>query len=582
MSHRVSQRLRGSAAAHATLAAALSVAMLWVPATVRAGFAPGATVHSETTAYTYNADGALTAQTTTIDQGSDQRTYFTWDNFLPTAADPSTGTVGAGNGNLIGYGPAPGSTDTAAFTFDRRNRLTGYAGTGRQVAYAYTAGGLLAAATPASGSGLRFYHDPAARMTNLRQDAGSAGELWSGDLGRVRTVGDGAEQVRLRPRKDVAGTYDAGSETVSAYRYDAYGAQSAPASAAYDIHANPVQYAGEYRDALWGGYYLRARWYVPELPLFLSRDPVAHLGRYGYGGGNPVMRVDPSGRSFTSFAHGRMGWQRWLQHLGGSSAWYSHVARLTAGMLLGPLQMVANPAGFAHAVLHDTDGMDIFLAAGVLSEVAAGYFGLRLTTVAATQTLGGAGQSALAAVDRSFKHFNAGTFVTGLEYTAGAELDTFIGRAVRLARASGRAVRVASDSLDDDESPASTPVRPRSENPSDVRPQYKNPADGSLSIEDSPPPWLQQSSRSSSEEVSPSSPAQSPTGNKQSTSDASGSDERQRLRWERLQAKTDATWRMVAQAKGYDRVPIDWSLLDVVEDAGSVPYGGNVSQEEDF
>ena len=421
------------AVAKGGLAAALAAALL--PAAGRAGFAPGANVHTERTQYTYNTDGALTAQRTTIDQGSSQSTYFTWDNFLPAAADPATGTVRAGNGNLLGYGSAPDSNAVAAFTFDRRNRLTGYTGGAQQVAYAYTAGGLLAAATPASGSGLRFYHDPAARMTNLRQDAGTASELWAGDLGRVRTVGDGAEQVRLRPRKDVAGTYDAGSETVAAYRYDAYGAQSAPASAAYDIHANPVQYAGEYRDALWGGYYLRARWYAPELPLFLSRDPAAHLGRYGYAGGNPVMRIDPSGRSWksfeNSFAHGRMGWQRWLQHFGGSNAWYAHVARLTAGMLLGPLQMVANPAGFINAIVHDTGGMDIFLAAGVLSEGAAGYFGLRLTTITALQSVGGAGQSALAAVDRSFNHFNAGTFVTGLEYTAGAELDTFLPRLVR-------------------------------------------------------------------------------------------------------------------------------------------------------
>ena len=427
------------------LPAALLATALLLPASAWAGFAPGATLHTETTRYSYNADSALTALSTTLDQGSAQTAYFTWDNFLPATADPSTGTVRAGNGNLLGYGAAPGSTASAAFSFDRRNRLTGYAGAGRQVAYAYTAGGLLAAATPASGSGLRFYHDSAARMTNLRQDAGSAGELWSGDLGRVRSVGDGAEQVRLRPRKDVAGTYDAGSETVAAYRYDAYGAQSAAASAQYDIHANPVQYAGEYRDALWGGYYLRARWYPPELPLFLSRDPVAHLDRYGYAGGNPVMRVDPSGRSWksfeNSFAHGRMGWQRWLQHFGGSNAWYAHVARLTAGMLLGPLQMVANPAGFVNAIVHDTGGMDFFLAAGVVSEGAASYFGLRLTTIAATQTVGGAGQSTLAAFDRSFSHFNAGTFVTGLEYTAGAELDTFLPRLVRASRPALRAAR---------------------------------------------------------------------------------------------------------------------------------------------
>ena len=118
--------------------ATLTILALLAPAAVRAGFAPGATVHTETTQYTYNADGALTAQRTTLDAGNAQGTYFTWDNFLPAAADPSAGTVRAGNGNLLGYGPAPGSTAVAAFSFDRRNRLTGYTGTDRQVTYAYT------------------------------------------------------------------------------------------------------------------------------------------------------------------------------------------------------------------------------------------------------------------------------------------------------------------------------------------------------------------------------------------------------------------------------------------------------------
>ena len=437
-------------------------AALWLPAAAGAGFAPGATVHTEMIQYTYNTDGALTGQRTTLDQGGAQTTYFTWDDFLPAAEDPTTGTISAGNGNLLGYGPAPGNTAGGAFSFDRRNRLTGYAGAGQQVAYAYTAGGLLAAASPASGSGLRFYHDAAARMTNLRQGAGTATELWSGDLGGVRTVGDGAEQVRLRPRKDVAGTYDAGSETVATYRYDAYGAQSAAASTEYDIHANPVQYAGEYRDALWGGSYLRARWYAPELPLFLSRDPVAHLGRYGYAGGNPVMRVDPSGRSWksfeNSFAHGRMGWQRWLQHLGGSNAWYSHLARLTAGMLVGPLQIVANPAGFTNAIAHGTGGMDIFLAAGVMSGIGLGnavalagaesIFAARLSLEGAI----GVGQSVTAAAaGRGFRHFNWSTYAAGLEYTANPLLLEGLGRAAHArwgSSADGEDRRLARRSID--------------------------------------------------------------------------------------------------------------------------------------
>ncbi|MBE2192666.1 MAG: RHS repeat-associated core domain-containing protein [Anaerolinea sp.] len=41
--------------------------------------------------------------------------------------------------------------------------------------------------------------------------------------------------------------------------------------------------------------YLRARYYVPELGVFPSLDPVEEGNRYGYVGGNVVNRVDPSG-----------------------------------------------------------------------------------------------------------------------------------------------------------------------------------------------------------------------------------------------------------------------------------------------
>jgi len=411
-----------------------------------AGFAPAAVVHTETVDYTYNADGALTARTTTVDGGAAATTYLTWDNFVPTAGAAASGTVSAGNGNLLGYGDNPGSDGLAVqFSFDRRNRLTGYSGGGAAITYAYDAGGLLAGASPATGSSLRVYHDAGAHMTNLRQDAGSAAELWSGDLGAARYVSDGSEQVRLTPRKDVACTYATDSEAVSAYTYTAYGAQETETSAAgsadggYDVRVNSMQYAGEYRDALWGGYYLRARWYLPDLPLFLSRDPVAHLGRYGYGGGNPVTNVDPSGRSFRSFVHGREGWQRALQDLGGGNAWYSHVLRLTTGLLMAPLQIVANPSGFAKAILHDQGGIDLFLVGGVGVEAVMAKFGARVLTTAAVQVAEGAGQSTAAAATRGFNHFNWHTFTTGLEYTAGAELDTFAWRAVKATAAGVRA-----------------------------------------------------------------------------------------------------------------------------------------------
>jgi RHS repeat-associated protein len=62
--------------------------------------------------------------------------------------------------------------------------------------------------------------------------------------------------------------------------------------------------SGEQYDQDLGLYYLRARYYNPSTGRFLSRDPEAgdptdpqSLHKYLYAGGDPVNRIDPSGRA---------------------------------------------------------------------------------------------------------------------------------------------------------------------------------------------------------------------------------------------------------------------------------------------
>jgi RHS repeat-associated protein len=53
-------------------------------------------------------------------------------------------------------------------------------------------------------------------------------------------------------------------------------------------------------------YHYRARWYAPECGRFISRDPIGYAAgptQYGYVGGNPVMRVDPTGLKVTITSH---------------------------------------------------------------------------------------------------------------------------------------------------------------------------------------------------------------------------------------------------------------------------------------
>lgn len=97
---------------------------------------------------------------------------------------------------------------------------------------------------------------------------------------------------------------DGNGELSDTYTYDAFGFQIA------DWHGttatvNSYRYGGEQLDEDLGAYYLRARYYHPNLGRFWSQDtfegyqgdPIS-LHKYLYCHGNPVNGIDPSGQSF--------------------------------------------------------------------------------------------------------------------------------------------------------------------------------------------------------------------------------------------------------------------------------------------
>ena len=83
------------------------------------------------------------------------------------------------------------------------------------------------------------------------------------------------------------------------YNYDAFGnLLSSPGPT-----PNNYLYRGEQYDPDLGLYYLRARYYNPQTGRFMSRDPDnGHIGypntlhKYLYAGGDPINRLDPTGR----------------------------------------------------------------------------------------------------------------------------------------------------------------------------------------------------------------------------------------------------------------------------------------------
>jgi RHS repeat-associated protein len=376
------------------------------------------------THYLYNADGALTA-IKKEENGNVTMTYVTWDDFVPDANDPTTGTVKPGNGTMDGFGPSPGA---AQFEFDARNRLIDYQANGVDESYSYRADGMMASSSAAGDTRKFYYEDSAnAQVTNIHQDGS---DLWSAYLEGVRYLSDGTEQVLFQPRKDVACTYEAQGQKLQSYNYDAFGSQSqAPLQSTYDLHDNPFQYAGEYRDPMWGGVYLRARWYDPDLPVFLSRDPMANLNRYGYGGGNPIMHSDPSGMSFwRSLGKGLKKANDAL-----NKGWWGHLDRFFLSPLMSALSIAADPKGFWNSIRHDKDGITAFLIAGVAVQVAswglegAGVsalvrnlsFKVRYATRLAIDNGLAIGQAVAAGADRGFQHFNWESAAESLELGVG-------------------------------------------------------------------------------------------------------------------------------------------------------------------
>ncbi len=96
------------------------------------------------------------------------------------------------------------------------------------------------------------------------------------------------------------------------YKYDAWGGIRTEIND--EIHAliaelNPFRYRSYYYDTGTNLYYLNTRYYDPETGRFISQDDVSYLdpehinglNLFAYCNNNPVMKVNPSGRSLTAF-----------------------------------------------------------------------------------------------------------------------------------------------------------------------------------------------------------------------------------------------------------------------------------------
>ena len=125
-------------------------------------------------------------------------------------------------------------------------------------------------------------------------------------LSLVAAVRDGTRTYyHYNAHGDVVQLTNSSGTVTKNYTYDAFGVEQD----ASDGDLNPFRYCGEQFDTETGNYYLRARYYSPEVGRFTQEDPIMDgLNWYTYCAGNPVRYQDSSGESAYALEWGATTW----------------------------------------------------------------------------------------------------------------------------------------------------------------------------------------------------------------------------------------------------------------------------------
>ncbi|WP_052755978.1 RHS repeat-associated core domain-containing protein [Paenibacillus durus] len=247
--------------------------------------------------YTVDINGpGLSPSAEPLTPGNAEMTY-TADNRLATY-NGSPVTYDA-DGNMT-YGPLQGIPQ--AYEYDARNRLTEAGG----VSYGYNSENNRTSVT-ANGVTTKYVIDPNAMLPRVLMETDGQGQAKAryvyglGLIGREDASGDYQTYHYDRRGSTVALTDETG-QTTDTYTYGNYGERLDHQGTL----EQPFQYNG--RDGVMtdanGLYYMRARYYNPDIKRFVNRDVVTGtisgaqtLNRYAYVNGNPISYVDPFGLS---------------------------------------------------------------------------------------------------------------------------------------------------------------------------------------------------------------------------------------------------------------------------------------------
>ena len=189
-------------------------------------------------------------------------------------------------------------------TWEKGRRLKSASNGSESVTYTYDAFGMRRSKT-VGGTETSYVYE---RGKLIREIRGSEKiDYLYGEEGIIGIkVGGEKYLYRKNVFGDVTEIYNEAGTLVGKYNYNAFGECEIELNEGGIAEKNAIRYRGYYYDEETGLYYLKTRYYDPEIGRFITIDDTSYLdpdginglNLYTYCGNNPVMRIDPTGEFF--------------------------------------------------------------------------------------------------------------------------------------------------------------------------------------------------------------------------------------------------------------------------------------------
>jgi len=201
-----------------------------------------------------------------------------------------------------------------------------------------------------ASSTVRYHWDSKERLVRESDASGNTLALYIyDDKDRLIAIEKGGQTyyTHTNYRGDILAITDTNKTRVATYKYGPWGELLSSTG----TFSQPFRYAGYYFDEETGLYYLKARYYSPELGRFLTKDTFEgfnnnpqSLNLYAYANGNPVMNVDPDGNVAWNALFKKT--ERIGSYVGGGAAVVAFAAAVAAPLLpvAGTIATVAGGA----------------------------------------------------------------------------------------------------------------------------------------------------------------------------------------------------------------------------------------------